>query len=140
MICGGVYTWEDLDRNCYSFENGIWEQNMALTEVRIFSAIAPSPFELESHRLFITGGKANDSIIYVDTSEIYTVNGWEKLEPSMPKPMYGHCMVAINSSSTFLIGGFQNTTIASEETFIFNSRCQFHQHCTCVFLYEHRFL
>ncbi len=122
LICGGYRVRENYDRNCYSFINGNWVESEALTEVRRYSASAPSPFELESHKLFVTGGWVNDSIINVDTSEIYTVNGWEPFKPLLPKTVFGHCMVAMNSFSTILIGGWQNSTPASGETLIFNSR------------------
>ena len=44
-------------RDCHTFDNGSWIQSSPLAEARILAAsILSSPFDLESQKLFVTGG------------------------------------------------------------------------------------
>jgi hypothetical protein len=59
----------------------------------------------------------------VDLSEvdILTKDGWEAIEPSLPVTSYASCMVLLNSTTAFLIGGRQQEVVYSPNSYLLNT-------------------
>ena len=115
IICGGYGS-----RDCSSYENGIWTLTPAMKSVRYFAAASASPYPNETHTLFVTGGRnylGNDNNI----SEVLNDAGWQELPTSLPVVISDHCMALLNSTTVLIIGGVQNGSKYSQNTFYFNT-------------------
>ena len=116
IICGGLGG----SRNCQAYENGVWTSSLSFNYDRVGAATCPSPYPNATHSLFVTGGiniyRRDDS-----TAEVLTDSGWQTLPTSLPVSIYEHCMVLLNSTTVLMIGGMQNYTEYSPDTFYFNT-------------------
>ena len=55
------------------------------------------------------------------STEIFTENGWQLVEPNMPLALEQLCMVTVNATTIAVIGGRQNfTDYYNSKTFFFN--------------------
>jgi hypothetical protein len=57
----------------------------------------------------------------LSTVEILTKNGWEEVKPSLPVTSYHSCMVLLNSTTAFLIGGTQQGVGYSSNSYLLNT-------------------
>ena len=53
--------------------------------------------------------------------QVLTEKGWEQIYPSLPVTIADHCAVQIDESSIMIIGGIQNSTAVSTNTFILDT-------------------
>ncbi len=93
-------------------ENNDWVSFVNMNSVRAEAAAA----QLQDGKLLVTGG--NNGSAALSSAEILTAEGWESNIPSLPMPIYGHCMVTVNSTTVMVIGGLQYSQI-SRKTFFF---------------------
>ena len=113
MICGGKGSNGQF-QTCTSknLDNG------NLTEVPMISKrYAASSVSLNDSFMWIVGG--SDDTRDLSTSEFISVKHGSTLGPLLPFTVRFHCLVLINSSTVFLIGGNQNG-ITSNKVWIFN--------------------
>ncbi len=97
---------------CFTLKNNEWGPSANMTSDRVYAAAA----QLQDGRLFVTGGDSGSG--YLNTSEILTEEGWQSNTPPLPFTMINHCMVAINSTTVMVIGGFHGKG-CSGKTFYF---------------------
>jgi hypothetical protein len=57
----------------------------------------------------------------IDTVEILTQDGWKNFEPDLPVTSSESCMVLLNSTTAFLIGGTQQGNSFSQNTYLLNT-------------------
>jgi hypothetical protein len=109
IICGGGqnYAWSN---KCYSLENNEWVSADSMNTIRVYAAAA----QLQDGRLLVTGGNN------LNSAEMLTKAGWESNIPSLPVTLEFHCVVTVNSSTVFVIGGFKDTYYYSSRSFYFN--------------------
>jgi len=119
LICGGFDSGlGNYTNKCYLLRNGSWIQTYPLSESKAFMAISPSPFINESNLFFLSGGTNQ---VLLGTSEVLTTNGWEVVHPDLPVMLDAHCMVLLNETTIFVIGGNNLETRYSNETYFLDS-------------------
>ena len=91
-----------------------------MTMARGSAAATPSPNQNRANSLFVTGGH-NTQGSSINTGDVLTENGWQKLPSPLLLEMKGHCMVLLNSTTVFIIGGFLDGTPYSTKTFYFDT-------------------
>ena len=112
LICGGF--GEGVISGCYIAGGAISDPVIKLFTPRGYSAAVV----INSHQLWVTGGlddKFNDlastEIVDILANPPTVVPG-----PELPEPMNGHCIVQLNQSTVFFMGGEQ-----SKKTFFFDA-------------------
>jgi hypothetical protein len=103
IICGGNQNG-DYSNKCYYLENNQWLSYLNMRSVRYFAAAA----QLQDGKLFVTGGYNNTTMS--NSAEILFEDGRESNIPSLPVGFAEHCMVAVNSTTVMLIGGFSQVS------------------------------
>jgi len=58
---------------------------------------------------------------FLNSVEILAKDGWQQIENNLPVAISESCMVLLNSTTAFLIGGKQNKCIYSSNTYLFNT-------------------
>jgi hypothetical protein len=103
MVCGGLQNGDYAFSNrCYILENNEWVSSAGMTSIRAFAAAA----QLRDGKLLVTGGY--NSSTDLNSAEVLTEEGWESSIPPLPVTIFYHCMVAVNSTTVMVIGGFQD--------------------------------
>ena len=121
MMCGGTDILVN-DTDCFHFDNGQWTPSQPLTEIRMYSGFSSSPFPKVKSKIFVTGGHHNaTSVSPVSSVELLTENGWESVANPLPTPLTYHCMVLLNSTTAMVIGGVENETIITSNTYLLNT-------------------
>jgi Galactose oxidase, central domain len=111
LICGG----EDI-KQCYSFKDDSWQEELSLAENRGFASSSPSPFPNHPFSMLISGGN-----LPTTSSSVYLSDeAWKPL-PDLPTIMYHHCMVKVSSSIVMVIGGYQDRQ-RSKKTFLLDTK------------------
>ncbi len=121
LICGGFdLVLGNYTNKCYILRNDSWIETYPLSDSKAYMAISPSPFldDDESNRFFISGGFNR---IELDTLEVLTKNGWEDIKQDLPVNVSRHCMVLLNQTTVFVIGGYNRETLFSNEAYFLNS-------------------
>ncbi len=111
IICGGQQDGTHSNR-CYSLKNNEWVSSSSMNSVRSYAAAV----QLPDGKILVTGGY-NGSLDH-SSAEMLTEEGWESNIPSLPVAIAQHCMVAVNSTTVMVLGGFQNYQV-SGRTFYF---------------------
>ena len=119
IICGGSEEEHQLISSCSIFENGSWNSSTTIVRPREFAAASLSPYPNENHSLLVTGGL--DGNIKFNTMAVLSDSGWQELPISLPVTVFGHCMVLLNLTTVMLIGGRQDDSLYSPDTFYFNT-------------------
>ncbi len=101
ILCGGFQNSE-FSNKCYSLDNNEWVSSASMNSVRVFAAAA----QLQTGKLLVTGGY-DDSLLYINSAEMLTEQGWESNIPSLPVTIRNHCMVTVNSTTIMAVGGGQ---------------------------------
>jgi len=114
-ICGGIHG-STYYKECYSFDKTSWKQSDQMPNTIAFAAVAQSPFPNKTHPFILTGGQNS---VYLNTVYSQKIKGWEQQTPNLPNTISYHCMVLLNSSSLFVIGGHNGNTYAN--TYIMNA-------------------
>jgi Galactose oxidase, central domain len=113
IICGGAKTnrWVD-SCDCYALQNQSWTKISSLNECRRYPASTLVSLEHEEEVLMITGG--NDEPTVFNSVEFFDGTNWEQEDLSvLPRGVWEHCLVKINSTTLFLIGGSETSGGAS---------------------------
>ena len=116
FICGGR------DSNWENFNNGIIlgsNQEIPLIKGRRFA----SSVVLNETRLLVTGGK-DDKWKDLNSSEFISLDQPPEDGPKLPFTVSDHCMVLVDSTSIYLIGGWQDNK-KSEKTWIIDAKDNF---------------
>ena len=116
FICGGF------DRNLETFNNGIIlgsNQEIPLIKGRRFA----SSVVLNETRLLVTGGVAENGKD-LNSSEFISLDQPPEDGPKLPFTVSAHCMVQVDSTSIYLIGGWQDNK-KSEKTWIIDAKNNF---------------
>jgi hypothetical protein len=98
FICGGIQNGT-CSNKCYSLENNEWVSYGSMITERSYAAAAL----LQNGKLLVTGGSDGSAIL--SSAEMLTEDGWGSNIPPFPFLIHEHCMVAINSTTTMIIGG-----------------------------------
>ena len=107
VICGGG-DGPDYKSDCHSFENGIWNKIANMNEPRYWAA-STTFSQGEDDILLMTGGQNKDG--YLSTVESFDGQTWNLGRFSdMPESIKSHCLVKINNSMLFQIGGFKDSS------------------------------
>jgi len=102
IICGG-YKPNRIDScDCYALQNQSWTKILRLNECRRFPASALVT-QHEEEVLLITGGY--DGSMMLKSVESFDGNEWQEQLPALPKKVWLHCLVKINSTTLLLVGG-----------------------------------
>ena len=111
LICGGKY-YGDFYQTSFYLENP--EEKWQMLEKRKW----PSSSVLDKSTLWIVGGENLNSTEFMSIAQ-EPVKG-----PDLPFTVFSHTLVKYNSSSIYIIGGFQDGYI-SNETWIINPKNAF---------------
>ena len=115
IICGGG-NGADYRSDCHSLENGTWIEIASLNVPRYWSASATF-FQGEDEILLMTGGKNENEIL--STVQSFDGKTWNHERISdLPESVLLHCLVKINNSMLFQIGGY--TTTETGNTYFFD--------------------
>jgi len=117
-ICGGEYS-STYYRDCYSFDKTSWIKSDQMPNTIAYGAVAQSPFPNQSHQFILTGGRSSGSG-YLSTVYSQKIKGWEPQTPNLPLNIAFHCIVLLNSSALFVIGGHNGNTFL-QNTYIMNA-------------------
>jgi len=115
LLCGGYHSQAE-QSSCYLLgQDGSWVTSSSqMTVERQW----PAAVEL-GETWWVTGG-ADASINHeLSSTEELTGNTWHISTP-LPTPLYGHCMVKINSSHVFIAGGYDGNGY-STATYLYSS-------------------
>ena len=115
IICGG----HPDSRECYSYEDEVWNSFPSMNKERSGAASLPSPYPNKSHIFLVTGGR--DSSGYLNTGEILTADGWQYMSQPLPVNIAYHCAVLVNATTAFVIGGRQDDKLTAPMTYFFNT-------------------
>jgi hypothetical protein len=110
IICGGIQNG-DFSNRCYSLNNNVWVSTVSMNSARRNAAAV----QLQDGRILVTGGNNG---AYLKSAEMLTEQGWDSKIPSLPVTIAVHCVVAVNSTTVMVIGGYQNNRV-SGRTFYF---------------------
>ena len=97
----------------YYFQ-GSWKYSGAMGMAREFGAIASFPYSQTDKRFFVAGGFG------LNKAEIAYSGGWGATA-DIPVTVNFHCVVSFNSTTFLLIGGYQNGTTSSKDTYFYNA-------------------
>ncbi len=90
----------------------MWVQStLSLNSKRYYSAAT----QLKDGYLFVSGGAYGGA---TNRTEMLTERGWE-VQPSLPVPAWGHCMVTVNKTTIMAIAGQSDNHITINTTFYF---------------------
>ena len=122
IICGG-YSSDDYSFSsaCSSYEDGVWNSFPSMTTPRGFAAASPSPYSNDD--LFVTGGRIFNGDEGLNTSEVLSDGSWQQISTPLPKTIFRHCMVLLNSTTVLVIGGIQDE-YNSPNTYFFNTKSE----------------
>ena len=121
IICGGIKAERYVDAcDCFELKSGRWVPIASLSECRQYAPSLNLLFQNEEW-LIITGGTDTSSELK-NSVEAFDGNSWslEKVSP-LPISISGHCMVRVNESTLLSIGGFENNTGYSNNTYFYYS-------------------
>ena len=113
LICGGILSFWDYSDGCYVIGEGN-DVVVTMTEKRLYAASV-----VHHKQLLITGGRNGNN--YLKSTEWISLedgSGSSTNGGDLPMTLYGHSMVAINTSMAMIIGGYSNGY--SDKTFYFN--------------------
>ncbi len=111
LICGGAN-----DKQCYSYQDGNWQEEASLAEDKLYASSALSPFPSNPFSMMISGGDQP-----LTSSAVYFSDGTWKKMPDLPTTVVQHCMVKVSSSVVMVIGGVQGLQY-STTTFLLDTR------------------
>ena len=114
IVCGG-YDGTNRRSECNILET-TWVRLPSLSQSLYHAKLSPSPFANKNHQLILSGGYTGSES--VSTVQVLSQEKWESL-PSLPKTLYGHCMLLINSNSLMAVGGSNETYL--DNTYILDS-------------------
>ncbi len=118
IICSGRVNQFLYSRKCYSLEGDQWTPSGRTRTPRGYAAVSQSPYQSKSKMFFVTGGVYNSARL--NTAEVLTEKGWEKLPQKLPVTIFSHCSVLVNLTTVMVISGYQNY-FKSPSTYFFNS-------------------
>jgi hypothetical protein len=109
LICGGytLYNGVALDE---CFVIGKTETTVATTMSTPRGNAASAT--LNRNTLWVTGGAASHSPPPLQTTELVQLSG-TRPGPDLPVPLTRHCVVALNSTTFLVIGGYTNFTVTN---------------------------
>ena len=79
-------------------ENNEWVSFESMNQVRYLAAET----QLQDGKILVTGGYNYTAL---NKAEILTEEGWDSKVPSLPVPIFDHCMVTLNSTTVMAISG-----------------------------------
>ncbi len=113
FVCGGEVDFPLSTRNCY-----VLGKDDVQAEMQIKRKYPASIVIKQQTTLWVTGGDGSQGP--QDTSE-YVQPGQDPIfGPTLPKEMHMHCMIKLNDSLVFFIGGYNGDHVVSDRTDIFN--------------------
>ena len=113
ITCGGVDSVEDHTDKCYML--GSEEPFATMMKERLLAA----SIVLEPGKLWILGG--SDTGYVFSSTEYIFADGRNEEGPPMPIVLWGHAMVKINDTTSFLVGGLRIQDL-SEKTWYYNGK------------------
>ena len=117
-ICGGYHQGTSI-KDCYTYENNLWNKISSLKEARTHAAVSFTPFPGHAGNFYVSGGFDGNNFL----SSVEALNNGIWAERIMlPVTMLDHCMVLINSTTVLAIGGGHGGYTASGRTFFFNTQ------------------
>ncbi|TRY75090.1 hypothetical protein TCAL_13207 [Tigriopus californicus] len=102
LICGGRSSVEDYYKSCYFYQNtnNSWVKAKPMMEPRFQASVVM----IDSKRWWITSGFSGEKVY--NNTEIYETGVGFRSGPTMPAATFQHCLVKVNSSHIFTVGGF----------------------------------
>ncbi len=110
IICGGNNGNDLCD--CYALQNQSWTKISSLNQCRRYPASALVSLKHEEEVLMITGGY--DAPTVLNSVEFFDGTDWEQGQVSvLPRGVWEHCLVKINSTTLLLVGGSETDGVVS---------------------------
>jgi len=116
IICGGRSS-SGYQKECYLFDKNSWKPSDNLTNNIAYAAVARSLFP--NNQLFMSGGESGYA--YHNTVYLQKNRGWEQQTFNLSVATEYHCMVFLNSSALFVIGGWAQFSSCLKNTYIMNT-------------------
>jgi hypothetical protein len=124
IICGGARPNRFVDScDCYALKNGVWNKISGLQECRRFSSSTLVSIENDEEVLMMAGGRLEPNNL--KSIESFDGTDWDQERFSfMPKPVWEHWLVKINSSTLLSIGGMEGDLVSSAvpNTYFYNAQ------------------
>jgi hypothetical protein len=106
IICGGLFNTDLCD--CYALQNQSWTKISSLNQCRRYPASALVSLNHKEEVLMITGGYDEPTVF--NSVEFFYGTDWEHGQLSdLPRGVWQHCLVKINSTTLILIGGSETS-------------------------------
>ena len=119
IICGGwnaMVVWSE----CLSFENRTWKTIASMNASRQWSGYAAFS-QGDDDILLVTGGNENNGGSLLNSVEFFDGQFWNAEKFSyLPESVHLHCLVKINNSMLFQIGGTTIHETSTEKTYLFD--------------------
>ena len=111
LTCGGMDSVAEITDKCYMLGS---EGPFATMRTKRWMAAS---IVLEDEKLWISGGISSSNSRLSSTEYIFS-DGRNEEGPPMPIALYGHAMVKINETTSFLVGGYSGGN--SKRTWYYN--------------------
>ena len=118
-ICGGSHR-DGTNKDCYTYENNLWNKSSSMESVRVSAAASLSPYPNKSDNFFVSGGYGGNNFVS-SVEELNNGNWTIQTTKKLPVTMAYHCMVLFNSTTVLAIGGYQEGS-DSGRTYFFNTQ------------------
>ena len=114
FYCGGFVSGVEIDCECFVYEQNEWVSVGSMQTCRRNAASTVLVNHFNNHAGFVIAGGENP--VYLSAVEYFDGSSWHNLS-SLPEPIYGGCMVAINETFLISIGGYPYENV----TYFYNS-------------------
>ena len=121
IICGGSsFNGSSYSSDkCFRYTEASWQHFAAMKDRR--DGAAGIVYDNVFH---IFGGYDRDESTWLLTSEIINEDGSSTTGPQLPERFYRGSITSINSTVSIIIGGYQDSTSISDQTWYFNHATQ----------------
>ena len=114
VVCGGAYLTTYYQK-CYKFTNFGWQEFASMKEKRAHAAGC-----MYKDKFHIFGGGDATTFLFLNTSEIISIDGVVEYGPDLPTYVFAHKITAINATVSILSGGITSTDSYTAATWYYN--------------------
>ena len=119
VTCGGLDSVEGYTDKCYMLGSEVPFATMMRKRWTAVSIVLSSTV-LEDEKIWILGGYDGDSGL-ASTEYIFS-DGRNEEGPPLPIALYGHAMVKINETTSFLVGGYRHGIGKSQKSWFYDKK------------------
>ena len=120
IICGGVDPSKFTDScKCFAYLDGYWNAIASLDDCRRFPVSTLLTNKNNEEILYIAGGASG--FLFLDSVESFDGSEWhQEMFAELPKAIGYQCLLNINNSFLFMIGGYDKNIDDLGETYFYS--------------------